>query len=517
MALLPPEIQQQVQQQGTGVLDASLVSQLQQLASQLAPPAPQQPPQPAALELGGLLGSAPAPLQPQPSYPQQQPSYPQQQVARPAAALPPQPASVFLKQQQRQQPPAAPTLGASPGGVPLLRSEPVPPPKPEPAAAAAALAAARESSDKAQLLVALAKSVGVSNEELARALMGGQAGAPSAPQPSPSDGAPQPSSSQLRGPDVLAQQLPLRQASDSLARPSSSVPGADGLLPVSAAVDGSGPLSSLGGATSLQAGVGQLQPAAQTSAFGSVFRAVSGGQAAPAAGPAAPAPAPAAAAAGPSRQPLDLEQLQSAVQNAGLNSGFASDASLLLQLVAAVEAAQRQAAPGKDRMHTLCLKLFNVRTARSVLHAGWLHARKGAVGLCERAGCCVLHPALWSGAECLEAASVPRCPDSCPLPLACRCCLQCTPDSLPSNILDQLGSWVAQNSTLLEGASAAPAVVVAALPRVVNGIQVAGQRLQTMACVQVGCAVDPAPSLPPPAPPQAPRAPAACRWRSLRC
>lgn len=37
-------------------------------------------------------------------------------------------------------------------------------------------------------------------------------------------------------------------------------------------------------------------------------------------------------------------------------------------------------------------------------------------------------------------------------------CLQCTPDSLPSNILDQLGSWVAQNSTLLEGEPAAPAV-----------------------------------------------------------
>ncbi len=363
MMLLPPEVQQQVQQQGTGVLDGALVIQLQQLATQLAPP---PPPQPAGLNLNGLLGSAPAPLRPQPSY--------QQQAARPEPVLPPlvatQPASVFLQQQQQQQQPQqqpAPTLGTSPGGVPLLRSEPVPPPKPEPAAAAAALAAAPESSDKAQLLVALAKSVGVSNEELARALMGGQIGG-SAALPSPSDGAPQPSSSQMRGPEVRTAQQMLRQASDSLPRPNSSAPGGnpvDGLLPVSAALDSSGPGSSLGGASSLQAQAAQPQAAPQA-AFGSVFRAVTGGQAAPAAGPSAPAPA-AQAAADPSRQPLDMEQLQSAVQNAGLSPGFASDASLLLQLVAAVEAAQRQAAPGKDRMHTLCLKLFNVSAATTWL------------------------------------------------------------------------------------------------------------------------------------------------------
>ena len=350
MALLPAEVQQQVQQQGTGVLDGALVAQLQQLAPQLAPPAAPQPPQPAGLNLGGFLGSPPAALEPQPSY---------RQPPRPAAALPPaaasQPASVFLQQQQQQP---APALGASPGGVPLLRSEPVPAPKPEPSAAAAALAAAPESSDKAALLVALAKSVGVSNEELAWALMGGQGGAPALP--SPSDGAPQPSSSQMRGADVRAPHLPLRQASDSLARPSSSAPNGnpDGLLPISCALDSSGPASSLGGATSLHTQAGQLQPAPQ-SAFGGVFRPVVGVQAAPAAGPSPPAPAQ--AAAGPSRQPLDLDQLQSAVQNAGLNPGFASDASLLLQLVAAVEAAQRQAVPGKDRMHTLCVKLFNVR------------------------------------------------------------------------------------------------------------------------------------------------------------
>lgn len=40
-------------------------------------------------------------------------------------------------------------------------------------------------------------------------------------------------------------------------------------------------------------------------------------------------------------------------------------------------------------------------------------------------------------------------------------CLQCTPDSLPSNILEQLGSWVAQNSTLLEGEPAGHAVLCA--------------------------------------------------------
>lgn len=397
MALLPAEVQQQVQQQGTGVLDGALVAQLQQLAPQLAPPAAPQPPQPAGLNLGGFLGSPPAALEPQPSY---------RQPPRPAAALPPaaasQPASVFLQQQQQQP---APALGASPGGVPLLRSEPVPAPKPEPSAAAAALAAAPESSDKAALLVALAKSVGVSNEELAWALMGGQGGAPALP--SPSDGAPQPSSSQMRGADVRAPHLPLRQASDSLARPSSSAPNGnpDGLLPISCALDSSGPASSLGGATSLHTQAGQLQPAPQ-SAFGGVFRPVVGGQAAPAAGPSPPAPAQ--AAAGPSRQPLDLDQLQSAVQNAGLNPGFASDASLLLQLVAAVEAAQRQAVPGKDRMHTLCVKLFN-----------------------------------------------------------------CTPDSLPSNILEQLGSWVAQNSTLLEGATR-PGCVQVALSALLSSEEAAG-------------------------------------------
>ena len=378
LALLPAEVQQQVQQQGPGVLDGALVSQLQQVAAQLAPAPPAQPQPQRGAGLAGLFGGAapqpprpaamPAPaLQPQAPFQQQQ----QQRVQPPE--LPPsvttQPASVFLQQlqQQLQQPHAQEQqqqpMDAAPAAVPLLRSEPVAAPKPEPSATAAALAAAPDSSNKAHLLVALAKSVGVSTEDLARALMG-RAPDNAAGQPSPStEGVPRPGSSPMPGSDSLAQQRLLlqRQASDSMAPPISSAPAGNpadgGLLPLSAALDSSGAGSSLGGATSMQA---HAQPPAQPPAFGSVFQA-------PANSPAAPG-AEAAAPAAPSRQPLDLEQLQSAVKSSGLSPGVATDASLLLQLVAAVEASQRQAGPGKDRMHSLSLKLFNVRRLRAGPH-----------------------------------------------------------------------------------------------------------------------------------------------------
>lgn len=107
----------------------------------------------------------------------------------------------------------------------------------------------------------------------------------------------------------------------------------------------------------------------------------------PAGGLLAPAASPGSAAAqAPSRQPLDLEQLQTAVNSGGLSSGFSSDANLLLQLVAAVEAAQQQSGQGKERMRSLSLKLFNVSErppAWQLMVPAIASARTGALGHCS--------------------------------------------------------------------------------------------------------------------------------------
>ena len=103
-----------------------------------------------------------------------------------------------------------------------------------------------------------------------------------------------------------------------------------------------------------------------------------------------------------------------------------------------------------------------------------------------------------------------------------RSCLQCTPDSLPSNILEQLGSWVAQNSTLLEGEPAGHAVrcavcVHAPQPQLACGSSLHASLLSRFGPVGdlavTGSSGSPLPS----ALPQARRAPAACRSPCLHC
>ncbi|KAL4451665.1 hypothetical protein ABPG75_007327 [Micractinium tetrahymenae] len=415
MALLPADVQQQVMQQGAGVLSGSLLDQLQQLGQTAAAPPP--PPPPPQRTFGGLSGlaslfgmaapAAPAPPPPVGPYGAAlppgaaallAPALHQQQV--PAAAAPPaaratlDAASVFLQQiqqhaqqqQQQQQPPQQQPA------VPLVRSEPT---AAQPAQAADTKPPAG-AGDKASLLVALARSVGVSSEELAKALAEGgvsnglglqiaaAAAAPTgaAAQPSPVI-RPEPQLAQAP-PMVPSAATPSQPASLTLHQVASDSMGrvGSGGSAHTAPMDASRPGSSAGGATSSPP---MPQPLQQQP--GSVFRPVASlGTAGSGALPAGAPPGNGAAAA--ARSALDLEQLQSAVQNNGLSAGFATDANLLLQLVAAVEAAQREAGASKERMHSLSLKLFN-----------------------------------------------------------------CTPDRLPSNILEQLEKWMVQNTSLLEGAT----------------------------------------------------------------
>ena len=104
----------------------------------------------------------------------------------------------------------------------------------------------------------------------------------------------------------------------------------------------------------------QLQPQLEQQHPGGGLPPAAGSTALLAGGLLPPAAAPGSAAQAHSRQLLDLEQLQSAVNGGGLSSGFSNDANLLLQLVAAVEAAQQQSGQSKERMCSLSLKLFNV-------------------------------------------------------------------------------------------------------------------------------------------------------------
>ena len=405
LALLPAEVQQQVLQQGYGVLNGALVMQLQQL--QAAAGAPSQPlahhaspPAPRAPGFG-VYGGSPAAQRPlaatSPPYPydspldaalspgslghslQRQLHLQQQQrvqLAQGLAAAVPalsangpgaSAASVFLQHmqqpqpqqhaQQQQQQQELQQAAVQPGhSIPFLRSEPVAEPQPEPAASAA------DVSDKAALLVALARSVGVSSEALTQALREGgrgspdeaaQAAAAAAAGASTSSGAAQPG-----GEPRLPQQQPLLAL---LQAPQQGQHGSNGghVPPAAAAglpslhTNGTAPGSS-GNVNSSSIG----QPPSVGFQLPQLGQQQQEEEGAPPAGP--PPPPPFAAAAGPSHL-LDVDQLQSAVQNGGLDAGFASDASLLLQLVAAVEASQRQAGPGAERMQSLSLKLFNVR------------------------------------------------------------------------------------------------------------------------------------------------------------
>lgn len=415
MALLPADVQQQVMQQGTGVLNTALLEQLHQLGQAAAPPPPPQP-APSQRSFGGIgalaslfgaTASAAAPPPPPPpatfstALPpgaaallgpslQQQLQQQQQRSAAPAAL---DAASVFLQhahqQQQHHQ-----QLAAQPASVPLVRSEPTV--GQEARSAEAQLPhGAPGANDKASLLLALARSVGVSSEELAKALAEGGVsnglGAQIAAAVGAAGGAAQPA--HVTRPQAQVPQAPLavpltaspglaaslslqRQASDSMGRGGSGGSGA---------MDAIHPTGSAGAVNSAPPASQPLQQQP-----GSVFKPVA--PLAPAASGALPAGASPGLSAAPAagvaaaRSVLDLEQLQSAVQNNGLSSGFATDANLLLQLVAAVEAAQREAGASKERMHSLSLKLFN-----------------------------------------------------------------CTPDRLPKNILEQLERWMMHNSGLLEG------------------------------------------------------------------
>lgn len=410
MALLPADVQQQVMQQGSGVLNAALLEQLQHLGQAMAPPPPPQPAPPQrsfggigalASLFGAAASAAPPPPPPAPystalspgaaallgpSLQQQM----QQEQHRPVAPAALDAASVFLQHAQQQQqhaPKAAP--------VPLVRSEPTsvqpaPPASPQPAAG---------TNDKAALLLALARGMHMSPEELATALAEGgvssglgaqiaaavgavNAAAQPAPVTRPQAQLPQaplavPPSASPGQPASLS----LQQASDSMGR------GGSGGSGHAAPMDATQRAGSAGGVTSSPP---VSQPLQQQP--GSVFKPVA--PLAPAASgslQAGASPGLSAAPAAAARPALDLEQLQSAVQNNGLSSGFATDANLLLQLVAAVEAAQREAGASKERMRSLSFKLFN-----------------------------------------------------------------CEPDRLPKNILDQLESWMMQNKGLLEGEAWGP-------------------------------------------------------------
>ena len=491
LALLPPEVQRQVLQQGPGVLNSALLAQLQQLGQTVAAPvvAP-QPVRPFGLSMfggaaaqQGVPANAPSPLQSFNAAPpaglMNPPALPQPLKPQPRALTAsdlPRPAldgaSVFLQQVAQH------SARGSPAGVPLLRSDPVAAAmsaKPEPSAAAGA--APEANNDKMALLVALARSVGVSSQDLAKALVAGDFGgglgkeiaaaggghATAAPAPlsgHPSGGSP--TAPMHNHKQQQQQQQQQQQASDSLA-PMNSGGG-------SQAMDASQP----GSSAAANSSPSQAQPQRPGSVFkppamlASSFVAPMGppnGAAvqqqqlvASAASAALPT-----SAAGPAL--LDLGQLQNAVQHSGLNPGFATDANLLLQLIAAAEKAQREAGAGNDRIHSLSLKLFN-----------------------------------------------------------------CTPDRLPKNILDQLEEWMVQNKTLLDG-EAGEGCAAAALSRVNDWTEkgcTRGEVARRLAAARAlwllrcSMALHPLAAGPPisavldmclPAPaaaPQAPRAPAAC-------
>ena len=336
-------------------------------------------------------------LQHQQYHPQQQQQQQQQQMP------PPQ----YHQQQHQQQ-------SGPMGGIPLLRSEPLGPLQPQqaqpPKSEALAALTTADAGEKAALLVALARSVGVSQHQLAQAMMEsgtgaasggadpGQAGsaeaaapaaaavavaAPAAAAAAPAGAIPQPPAvvkleaapggspvavaaslgQQQLSAEQVQQQQAAATASDSLGKGGTSgsvQPSAGATEPGTQSMRSLDSAALPGSSDALPSVSSPKQPQVEQQHPGAVPPPAAGSAAVPAGGLLPPAAAPGSAAEAPSRQPLDLEQLQSAVNGGGLSSGFSSDANLLLQLVAAVEAAQQQSGQSKERMRSLSLKLFNV-------------------------------------------------------------------------------------------------------------------------------------------------------------
>ena len=460
MALLPADVQLQVMQQGSGILNSSLVSQLQHL---VAPQQPQSRPSPAPRFAFGLFGSSGQTAAPQPPAAAPfhspaafgsglapraslhdhlsgasllQPLFGGQAASAAGAFMQP----IDQQQQQQQQQP-----------IPVLRSQPVQGGAREPAAGVAG------DSDKAALLVALARTVGVSSEALAKALHdgGGAGGSGGAHGPSPGVAPPaQPAAPAEAPPAPLEQQLlsmlqqlvsqqqqqqqpqqPQQQQPQQ--QPQRQQPDAMQVSPttVHGPLGGSSP-PSLAMADSSRPGSDADPPPAARSSSSGQQQASSG------------------------RNLLDLEQLQGAVQHGGLSAGFASDASLLLQLVAAVESAQQRAGGGGERMRSLSLKLFNCtpdRLPKNILEQleEWMVQNKslleGAPQALQRedAGCQALQrpapqPALSPrAAPTTPAPQVPRGRAACSW--ACRrCSAPRSTAAWPAALVPRCSSWRAR-------------------------------------------------------------------------